>query len=53
MISSCNEAKDKNIVPLKVAILAAFFVYQGPNSCLKLIKLLLEHNVTIVRLKIT
>ncbi|MDR6717060.1 hypothetical protein J2X75_001568 [Paenibacillus sp. 2003] len=53
MISGCNEAKNKNIVPLKVAILAAFFCYQGPNSCFKLIKLLLESNVIIVRLKIT
>lgn len=33
---------------MKVAILAAFFCYQEPNFCLKLIKLLLESNVTIV-----
>lgn len=43
----------KSIVPMKVAILAAFFVIKEPNSCLKLIKLLLGYNVIIVRLKIT
>ncbi len=36
MISGCNEAKNKHIVPKKVAILAAFFGYQGPNFCFKL-----------------